>query len=153
MNAKEIAIALLMLAEEEVVVVGHSGDIQRLYDTGAAKRIWEIALDNGHRPYANQKNRLADVCEHAEIKESKSVLTRRVSRQFAIDFMDNLHAIEHTFLIRTSPVFWSDLHVVFAEDGKDLLKDVRFDYHAVFRGAVSTNGAVRFIRMDEGTLP
>lgn len=153
MDAKEIALALLALSEEEEVVVGHTGDIQRLYDAGAAKRIWEIALDNGHRPYANQKKRLTHVGEYAEREERKNTLTRRVSRHFAIDFIDNLHAIEHTFLIRTSPAFWSDLHVVFAEDGKDLLEDVQFDCYAVFRGAVSTNGNVRFIRIDAGAFP
>lgn len=152
MNAEEIAIALLLLTDDEIVVVGHTIDIQRLYETGAAQRVWDIALDNGHRPYANPKKRLTYDIDQAERGENQNILTTQVSRHFDIGFTHNLHALEHTYLIRTNPAFWSDLQVVYADEDGQLQEADRGDCYAVFRGAVSTNGAIRFIRMDLDTL-
>ena len=152
MNAEEIAIALLLLTDNEIVVVGHTVDIQRLYEAGAAQRVWDIALDNGHRPYASQKKRLTYDIDQAERGENQNVLTTQVSRHFGVGFTHNLHALEHTYLIRANPAFWSELQVVFADEDGQLQEAGRNDCYAVFRGAVSASGAIRFIRMDLDTL-
>jgi len=151
-NAEEVAIASLLLTNEEIVVVGHTVDIQRLYETGAAQRVWEIVLDNGHRPYANQKKRLTYDIDQEERGENKNVLTTQVSRHFGLGFTHNLHALEHTYLLRANPTFWSALQVVFANEDGQLLEAGRYDCYAAFRGAASAGGSIRFIRMELDTL-
>lgn len=152
MRAEEIAVALIAIDNEELFVVGHIVDVQRLYEAGLILRAWDITLDNGHRPCANQKKRLTYDINQAGQADKKNVLTTKVSRHSELVFTYNLHALEHTYLVRQTPAFWSEVSVAFADEDGRLREIGSDDYYALFRGAVSTNGNVRFIRMDADTL-
>lgn len=152
-KADEIAIALIILDNKEQYIAGHASDIQQLYEAGWVDRAWHIVLDNGHRPYAALKKRLTyDRNESQQSLGKKNLLTRCLEEKMGLAFSNNFYALHHTYLARKSPAFWSDIEVAFAdEDGR--LREIDFSaYYALFAGTTTSNGNIRFMRLDIATL-
>lgn len=152
-QADETAIGLIVLDDQEQYIAGHVADIQRLYDAGLVDRAWYIALDNGHRPYAAIKKRLTyDNNEMQQPIVTKNILTTYLEERTGLIFANNLHALHHTYLVRTSPTFWSGIEVVFADEDGRLREADLSKYYALFAGSTTSNGNIRFMRMDITTL-
>lgn len=147
-NADQLAVAMLVIDEEEVFVVGYRSDIQRLGDAGHAERAWDFKLDNGHRPYASLKKRMEyDITEEPGQADGNAV-TRRIAAHTGLRFAHDLHLVTDTYLFRPTPAFWADLWVDFAY-GPGLPPGRKLeDYYAVYRGFVLANVSnIKFVRL------
>ena len=146
-KAENIAVAMLLIEEDEIFVSGYKSDIQRLYDAGFVERAWDIRLDNGHRPYLAPKKRVCYDSSDAGGAQPQNAVTAGVVAQTGATLVHNLHLLEQTFLFRRTAAFWSDLEVAFAEDDQPPADDLA-DYYAVYRGCVLPNGnSVKFVRL------
>ncbi|HWQ61716.1 MAG TPA: hypothetical protein VN521_05350 [Negativicutes bacterium] len=146
-NADQLAVAMLVIEEEEVFVVGCRSDIQRLSEAGHVERAWDFKLDNGHRPYASPKKRMEyDITEEGDA--AGNAVTRRVAAYTGLCLAHDLHLVTDTYLFRPTPAFWADLWVDFAA-GPGLPPDRKLeDYYAVYRGCILANVSnIKFVRL------
>jgi hypothetical protein len=147
-KADKLAVALLVIKEEELFIAGDKSDIQRLSNAGVVAGAWDIKLDNGHRPYPAARRRVDYDITAEPSSFAKNAVTQDISNKTGIIFAYNLHPLIQTYLFRETATFWSDLFVDFSEDaclppGKDLQH-----YHAVYRGSILPNiSSVKFIRL------
>lgn len=151
-KADEILIALAVVSDEELYLAGIAADIQRLHDAGFVERVWAIGLDNGHRPYGVLKKRLAYDINQPPCGEETNILTKQISNQTRLTFTKNLHAVDHLYVLRKSPAFWTEIAVAFADEDGRLRDIIPTDYYAIFRGGLTTSGNIRFIRLEPDTL-
>ena len=152
LKAEETAITCVAVHNDEYYVAGHISDIQRLYDAGIALRSWSIGLDNGHHPYGVQKKRLTYTSDQSPQEDTKNSLTTRLSKAPGLVFAYNLHALSHTYLVRKSAAFWSEIQVVFADEDGRLRDIIPSEYYAIYCGAQSLDGNIRFVRLDTRML-
>jgi len=145
-KADQLLIAMMVLAgDEEIFVVGHTGDIQRLADDGLVERAWDIKLDNGHRPYPYPRQGLRAASCAVPPRPAGNAVTRRIAAATGLSFAHDLHLLTDTYLFRLTPAFWAELLADFADDGPGLPPGRRQeDYYAVYRGHVAP---VKFVRL------
>lgn len=148
-NSEQVLAAMVAFEDdEELFVVGHVSDIQRLADAGLVARGWDIKLDNGHRPYASPKKRVDHEITEAAAGEPGNDVTRMLAARSGLRFAHDLHLLTDTYLFRPTPAFWVDLWVDFAggpglPNGKKLE-----DYYAVYRGCVLPGStSIKFVRL------
>jgi hypothetical protein len=146
-NSEQVLAAMVVLDDEEMFVVGHVSDIQRLADAGLVARGWDIKLDNGHRPYASPKKRVDHEITEAANAEPGNAITRLLAGS-GLKFAHDLHLLTDTYLFRPTPAFWADLWVDFA-DGPELPAGKKLeDYYAVYRGCVLPGStSIKFVRL------
>lgn len=146
-NTDQLAMAMLVIDEEEVFVAGFRSDIQRLDDACHVERAWDIKLDNGHRPYASLKKRLDyEISEEGDT--AGNVVTRRIAAHTGLHFAHDLHLVADTYLFRPTPAFWTDLWADFAA-GPGLPSGRKLeDYYAVYKGFVLASVSnIKFVRL------
>lgn len=138
-KAEEVAVALLLIDDEELFVAGYTSDIQRLDDAGVVDRAWDIKLDNGHRPYLVPKKRICfDITEEPS-EEAKNDLTRTVAARTGVKFAHSLYPPGQTYVFRKTAAFWGEIEADFSDgDGLPDGKNAE-DYYAVYRGAILAN--------------
>lgn len=147
-KAHELIVAMLVIDDADIFVVGRISDIQRLADAGLVERAWDIKLDNGHRPYPSLKKRMdheiTDIADNA----AGTALTRELTVKTGISFSYDIHLLTDTYLFRPTPAFWADLWADFA-DGPGLPSGRKIeDYYAVYRGYILPNVSnVKFVRL------
>ena len=135
-KAKEIALAMAVIDDEEYFLVGSFADMQKLYDGGILERVWDIRLDNGHRPYPSLKKRLSYAGEEVPAKQVSGRLTAEIAAKTGLQFSDELHLVSQTYLFRKTASFWDELWADFSDDGGLPAGQNLADYHAVYRGVV-----------------
>ncbi len=144
----ELAVAMVVIDDEEVFVVGRRADIRRLSDAGLVERAWDIKLDNGHRPYASLKKRVDyDIADEPAGAPGNAV-TARIAAYSGLRFAHDLHLVTDTYLFRPTPAFWVDLWAGFA-DGPGLPAGCTpEDYYAVYKGFILANVSnIKFVRL------
>lgn len=147
-KADRLAAAMIVMDDEELFVVGHHSDIQRLSDAALVERAWELKLDNGHRPYASLKKRVNyDIAEEPGDSAGNEV-TRLIAARTGLRFAHDLHLVTQTYLFRPTAAFWADLWADFA-DGPGLPRGRSLeDYYAVYRGQVRASVSnIKFVRL------
>lgn len=138
-KAENVAVAMLVIDDEELFVAGFTSDIRRLDNAGVVEQAWDIKLDNGHRPYLVAKKRINfDITEEPG-GQAENDLTRMLSAKTGLKFSHNLYPLIQTYLFRDSAAFWGEIGVDFAEgEGMPCGKNVQ-DYYAVYRGCILPN--------------
>ena len=144
----ELIVAMLVVDDAEVFVVGYISDIQRLADAGLVERAWDIKLDNGHRPYPSLKKRMDHEITEIPDNAAGTAITRELAAKTGISFSHDIHLLTDTYLFRATPAFWVDLWADFA-DGPGLPPGRKMeDYYAVYRGFILQNVSnVKFVRL------
>lgn len=147
-NAEELAVAMVIIADNEIFIVGHKSDVQRLNAGSFVGRAWDIKLDNGHRPYAAVKKRIDyDITEQPD-EGSKNSITAIITAKTGVNFAHNLHLVIRTWLLRETAAFWSDLWVDFADDTAKPQGIEGKEFFALYRGAIlPKSNSVKFIRL------
>lgn len=147
-KSEQVLAALIALADEELFIVGHVSDIQRLADAGLVERAWDIMLDNGHRPYASPKKRVDhDITEEAGDGPANAI-TAKIAAGSGLRFSHDVHLLTDTYLFRPTPAFWADLWVDFAASPGLPAGRRLEDYYAVYRGFILPGQtSIKFIRL------
>jgi hypothetical protein len=147
-KADQLAAAMIVMDDEEVFVVGHHSDIQRLNDASLVERAWEIMLDNGHRPYPSLKKRVNFEIDDAPGEAPGNAITKRIAACTGLCFAHDLHLVTETYLFRPTPAFWADLWADFS-DGPGLPPGKKLeDYYAVYQGKILAGVSnIKFIRL------
>lgn len=153
LKAEQFAVALIIHQDNELFITGSTVDIGRLGNAGLVERSWDIKLDNGHRPFASLKKRVTFDTDASCEQGERNILTKTLSAATSLDFTQNLHYLENTYLIRKTPDFWCDLFITFADEDGRLRDIIPTDFYALYRGYIVRNiSSVRFIRLEPDTL-
>lgn len=147
-KAEEVAVAMAVIGDKEYFLVGMLADVKRLYDGGFLERVWDIRLDNGHRPYPSLKKRMSYERETEPTGKASNPLTREIAAGNGLKFSADLHPVVRTYLFRKTASFWDELWVDFSGDDRLPCGREPGDYHAVYRGAVLAGvNNVKFTRL------
>ena len=147
-KADLLTVAMIVMDDEEMFVVGRHCDIQRLSDAALVERAWELKLDNGHRPYASLKKRVNYEIDEEPGAGPGNEVTRLIAARTGLRFDHDLHLVTQTYLFRPTAAFWGDLWADFSH-GTELPRGRSVeDYYAVYQGQVKTSiSSIKFIRL------
>lgn len=147
-KADLLTAAMIVMDDEELFVVGHHSDIQRLSDAALVERAWELKLDNGHRPYASLKKRVNYEIYEEPGAGAGNEVTRLIAARTGLRFAHDLHLVTQTYLFRPTAAFWADLWADFS-DGPELPRGRSLeDYYAVYQGKIMASiSNIKFIRL------